>query len=153
MYAPGHVAAAVMATSDRAYVWWAIAGAVAPDVLDKPISWVAGGFSRSVGHSVLVWLGLAVAAAATRSSRARAVALGVCTHLLVDAVDDVFYGLFATGQVASSWMMWPVARPDAWAVTLAAPVLDAPYAPWLVEGVVVALAVAGWFGSSDGRRA
>jgi hypothetical protein len=152
MYAPGHVAAALMASAP-ALRWWAVAGALAPDVVDKPVAWALGGFSRSIGHSALVWLCLVGGAAVSRSERARAVALGVATHLIADLVDDVFYGLFATSQVASSWMLWPVARPDAWAVTLAAPVLSAPYAPWVVEGVVVALAVAGLVGSRDGRRA
>jgi hypothetical protein len=85
-------------------------GALLPDLIDKPLFYIpfwltgqpgAGGFlsgTHLFAHTGLFLLALAVAALVTRSARARAVAIGVATHFILD-----FVGLSMDLQM----LLWP----------------------------------------------
>ena len=137
----GHLSLAFLAGSlleyDRRLIRLCLAGALVPDLIDKPLFW-AGVFdiSHTVGHSV-VTLGV-IAAAVTMISRLRVLApavLGYATHILADLF--VAYPKFLINYA------WPVLpqRP-----TPDGPALDywlayAESGPGVVEASVVVLAV------------
>ncbi|OYR43288.1 metal-dependent hydrolase [Halorubrum sp. Hd13] len=85
-------------------VWWLVAGAALPDVVDKPLG-ALGVFDvyQSVGHSaLLVPLAALVAVAARR--RGLAVAVGWGSHLALDALHMVVNG--RPGDAA--FLGWPL---------------------------------------------
>jgi len=100
------------------WIWFAF-GCLLPDLLDKPV-FVAARVarhlapidlavlhgSRLLGHS-LFFFGVIVLAAAAfpRSQRARAVAWGVATHLLLDVVPDLLSG---SRLQWPTWLLWPI---------------------------------------------
>lgn len=102
MWPPGHLAAAYL--SHQSYSQWvrghipesgaviaALAGALLPDLVDKPLAWYAGVLptGRSLGHSLVfaVPLVLAVALVCRRRGRlavAAGLAVGIGSHMLMD---------------------------------------------------------------------
>jgi Predicted membrane-bound metal-dependent hydrolase (DUF457). len=137
----GHLSLAFLAGSileyDRRMIALCLAGAVVPDLIDKPLVW-AGVFDigHTVGHSV-VTLGV-ITAVVTIISPLRILApavLGYATHILADLF--VAYPKFLTNY---AWPLLPQ-RP-----TPDGPVLDywlayAGSGPGVVEASVVVLAV------------
>lgn len=93
-------------------------GALAPDFLDKGAMLLdATPHGRTVGHSLVLLLGLVVGWRLLVALRGGHVALGlftlgVASHLAVDLVDDVAEGAVYGGYVFSGWMGWPLTDPD-----------------------------------------
>lgn len=87
-------------------VWWLLAGAAVPDLVDKPLA-MAGvtELFHSVGHTALL-LPLAVVAAA-RGRRGLALAVGWASHLALDAVHVVINGRASDAL----FLAWPVVVP------------------------------------------
>lgn len=100
------------------WVWFAF-GCLLSDLLDKPVFLAARLLrraapidlsalhgSRLFGHS-LFFLGMLVlvAAAFPRSERARAMAWGVATHLLLDLIPDLASG---SRLQWPTWLLWPI---------------------------------------------
>jgi hypothetical protein len=125
---PGHLAVAYLLARrgvvarglwHAAPVWL---GALLPDLADKSLQWLKlTPYGRTVGHSVLVWLALAVAwrLVAPRvlpktASASGLVILGGFSHLAIDLVDDLVEGVERTGYVFSAWFGWPFTNPDMW---------------------------------------
>lgn len=92
-------------------------GTLLPDLVDKPLyyglSWATGrrGYdiglisgTRTFGHTILFTAAIAAYAAARRSKAAAAVALGCATHLVLDAVTDVFV---RRADFSLSVFLWP----------------------------------------------
>jgi hypothetical protein len=92
-------------------------GTLLPDLVDKPLyygmAWATGrrGYdiglisgTRTFGHTVLFTAAIATYAAARRSKAAAAVALGCATHLVLDAVTDVFV---RRADFSASVFLWP----------------------------------------------
>jgi hypothetical protein len=81
---------------------WLIAGCLLPDLIDKPLFyallWTRGTphplitGSRSIGHSGLFLIVLALAALISRRAEAWALAAGVVTHLLLDVGGELLTG-------------------------------------------------------------
>lgn len=128
MTPPGHLAAAYLLVRQSAAPArsWQIAsawfGAMLPDLSDKPLQWLGfTPYGRTVGHSVLVWAGLALVWLVVRRAQSShlpgLVLLGAASHLVVDLVDDVAEGLERTGYVFSGWFAWPFTNPDMWNTT------------------------------------
>ncbi len=127
MTPPGHLAMAYFAVRQTApdrvrpgVAALAMLGALLPDFIDKTLL-VVGVFpwGRTVGHSLIVWalLGgiLTIAFATLRPwPPARGLGIGVGSHFVADAVDDVFAGFLQTSYPLTSWFAWPVANPDQW---------------------------------------
>lgn len=116
------LAAGLVGRASRLSTPWLVAGAAAPDVLDKPLA-MAGlvDLYHSVGHSVLLSLLLAPLALYSRAGLAAAV--GWTSHLLLDAVHVVING--RPDDVLS--LAWPLAAPaDPFAL---------PPAPFVVQYV------------------
>jgi hypothetical protein len=79
---------------------WLLFGCLLPDLIDKPLFYgllhveghpdpfITG--TRTFGHSGLFLLALGLLALVTRSRAAWAVAAGVLTHLVLDALGEVF---------------------------------------------------------------
>jgi len=104
---PTHLlAAGLVGRASRLSTPWLVAGAAAPDVLDKPLA-MAGfvDLYHSVGHSVLLSLVLLPLALYSRAGLAAAV--GWASHLLLDALHVVVNG--RPGDVLS--LVWPLAAP------------------------------------------
>ena len=156
MFALGHLGLG-KAVAQRAYRRFSprdqrvfLAGALLPDLIDKPLyygaAWWTGrqggaigliSGTHTFGHTGLFLLALAGAAVITRSAAARALALGVATHFLLDVV-----GLSMDHQMILwpllGWRfpfypfsglrqhLWTVLRP----VTLAGELLGAAYLWW-----------------------
>lgn len=149
MYVPGHVAVALLLERSALRARWGVAtgfvvlGALAPDLLDKPIralGWLPWG--RTVGHSV--WM-LALLCLTTLLLRERDVAgwrraawftLGVASHLAADLAADVEAGLVASGYVLSGWMLWPWSDADHLQIT-SSPCLSANRWYTLVEAACI----------------
>jgi hypothetical protein len=87
----------------RLPAWPLYFGCLLPDLLDKPLYYVLSAAtgrhgaalglissSRTVGHTGLLLLALAVAALLTRSPRMAALAAGDATHLFLDNLPDLF---------------------------------------------------------------
>ncbi|HEX2659212.1 MAG TPA: metal-dependent hydrolase, partial [Polyangia bacterium] len=92
--------------------WVFLAGALLPDLIDKPLyygaAWWTGrqgdaigliSGTHTFGHTLLFLLLLTGAAVISRASTARALALGVATHFLLDVV-----GLSMDHQM----ILWPL---------------------------------------------
>jgi hypothetical protein len=79
---------------------WLILGCLLPDLIDKPLFygllWLRGrpdaliSGTRTFGHSGLFLLALCLLALATRSRSVWAVVAGILTHLVLDALGEVF---------------------------------------------------------------
>jgi hypothetical protein len=79
---------------------WLVLGCLLPDLIDKPLFygllWLRGrpdaliSGTRTIGHSGLFLLALAGVAGVTRSRAVWAVAAGVLTHLILDALGEAF---------------------------------------------------------------
>lgn len=89
------------------------AGALGPDLVDKPLAWGLGLFPSgyAVGHSVLVALplGLGLLVAGHRRGRGDLTApfvLGYWSHLAGDVGSGLLYG----GGLDPSTVLWPVVR-------------------------------------------
>ncbi|HJL19537.1 MAG TPA: hypothetical protein RMH99_27995 [Sandaracinaceae bacterium LLY-WYZ-13_1] len=122
----GHLATAYLVARRRRRVRWdrlgaVTVGAVAPDVIDKPV-WLLGfsPYGRTVGHSLSLWGGALVlwlVAGGARLRGARALGwlvAGGLSHLLVDLVDDLVEGFQMSGFAFSAWAGWPWTNPDMW---------------------------------------
>ncbi|MFW5939462.1 MAG: metal-dependent hydrolase [Halolamina sp.] len=89
--------------------------ALLPDLIDKPLSWWLAVLpsGRSLGHSVLVavplaMVVLALGATAGRRHVAAAFVLGHLSHL----AGDVAYPLFVDGELRLGFLFWPVVTAD-----------------------------------------
>lgn len=88
----------------------AVTAAIAPDLVDKPLSWAVGLFPTgyAVGHSVFTFAAIVAAAAAVRRREggelAGAVVVGWGTHLL----GDVLYPVLFDRGVAVERVLWPL---------------------------------------------
>jgi hypothetical protein len=114
MYPLGHVGIGVHLIPERLrsglrFRWLAL-GCVLPDLLDKPV-WLAASLlhagplgTRLAGHTLLLCLGLLLAARLRDSRALRAVALGALTHLALDVAGELLAGMppFWMG-----WLLWP----------------------------------------------
>jgi hypothetical protein len=144
---PGHLAAAYFlarrARESRLRALAATsAGALLPDLVDKPAMWIGlTPHGRSVGHSLLFWgcaLVLAFAAVRRRASIAALVVLGAFSHLVADLADDLAEGFERSGHAFSAWMGWPVTNPDMGYVAVPHLLGAAPHAPTTLELATVA---------------
>ena len=85
----------------------AVAGALGPDLVDKPLAWVVGVLpsGTSLAHSLLICLPV-LAVLRTRLSRRvwDAVAAGYLSHLLA----DVAYGYLTPGPGHAEFLLWPL---------------------------------------------
>lgn len=89
-------------------VMWVVAGAGLPDLVDKPLA--ATGvvdLYHTVGHSGLGLAVLVAAALATRRMELAALAVGVASHLTLDAVHVVVNGRPAD----AAFLGWPAMLP------------------------------------------
>jgi len=86
-------------------VWWLVAGAALPDVVDKPLG-ALGVFDvyQSVGHSALLVPLAVVVTVAARHRHGLAVAIGWGSHLALDALHMVANG--RAGDAA--FLAWPL---------------------------------------------
>lgn len=89
----------------------ALFGALFPDLVDKPLSWVFGLFPQgyAVAHSVLVAVPLGIGAvvlARQRGYRSLGIAfvVGYWSHLL----GDVVFGLWQASRHAFGRVLWPI---------------------------------------------
>jgi len=139
---PTHLlAAGVVGRASRLSTPWLVAGAAAPDLLDKPLA-MAGlvDLFHSVGHSVLLLPFVVPLALYDRAALAAAV--GWALHLSLDAIHVVLNG--RPEDVLS--LAWPLAAPaDPLALPpvpfvvryVGTPSFFLEAAMWLVAGVVV----------------
>jgi hypothetical protein len=88
-----------------------VLGALAPDLIDKPLAWLFGVLSSGygVGHSVFVAVPLAIAAvvagaALDRRSVGTAFGVAYLSHLPA----DVYYGVLLGNDPAYSAVTWPL---------------------------------------------
>lgn len=143
----------------------AAGGALAPDVVDKSLSWLVpvlpGG--RSLAHSALVAVPVAALAVALARRRGResvgvAAAVGYLSHLPLDALGS---GLI-DGDVETGFLLWPLlptatSRPDAALAhllellgrTLA--FATTPLGLAYIAGTAALLGVTAWVWLRDGR--
>ncbi|MFK7987524.1 MAG: metal-dependent hydrolase [Sandaracinaceae bacterium] len=120
----GHLATAYLVArrnpreTTRRFVPLAL-GVLLPDLVDKSLmlsGWTP--YGRTVGHSAVLWVGLAglLVGAATFTRRSlmwpALVLLGGLLHVLVDPVDDVAEGITFGGYLFSAWVGWPITNPD-----------------------------------------
>lgn len=88
---------------------WVIFGCLLPDLLDKPLFygllWAEGHpdrvftGTRTIGHTGLFLLALALLAAALRRREVWAIAAGVTTHLLLDVTGELIGGADAESSI------------------------------------------------------
>lgn len=123
MNPPGHLAVAYLTGRRRSLARWLplVLGTVTPDVIDKTAQLIGvTPYGRTVGHSVLLWGWIAVAALIARGRGLGrggwlvAFWLGGALHLMTDLVDDVVEGFSHSGWAFSAWMGWPWTNPDMW---------------------------------------
>lgn len=93
----------------------AVVAGIAPDLIDKPLSWGLGLLpaGRSLGHSLLLAapalvLLLAVGVALGRRREPVAFALGYLSHL----TGDVAYPLLVDGELRVGFLLWPLVPVD-----------------------------------------
>ena len=147
---PTHLVVAVGLASGRFPTAWAVAGAVVPDLIDKPLG-AAGVFAtyHSLGHSALLGVAFLVPLFLARragwrvgAERLAAAALGWGSHLAADAVHVVINGRPADAV----FLVWPLVRewdafglgPVAFAVQyVGTPSFYLEILIWLVVGVVL----------------
>lgn len=104
--------------------FWVIAGALAPDILDKGLILLGVyPWGRTLGHSVFTWIVLGLIARLL-TGRGRGWSLkwfvaGGASHLLMDVFDDIINGLHYTGYVFSAWFSWPLLNPDLYPIQVA----------------------------------
>jgi hypothetical protein len=92
-------------------------GTLLPDLIDKPLyyglSWATGregralgliSGTRTFGHTGLLTVSVAALAAARRSKALAALALGMATHLLLDAASDLITG---PADFSLRVVLWP----------------------------------------------
>lgn len=106
MLFPTHLVAAVILSRVTPFSpWWLLAGAAAPDVIDKPLG-MAGVTEvyHSVGHSAL--LAIILVPLARNSQAGRAVVIGWGSHLLLDAGHVIING---RGD-DTRFLLWPVIK-------------------------------------------
>lgn len=89
----------------------AVFGALLPDLVDKPLSWLVGLFPQgyAVAHSVLVAVPLGIGAVVLARQRDRrslgiAFVVGYWSHLL----GDVGFGLWQASRHAFGRVLWPI---------------------------------------------
>jgi hypothetical protein len=164
----GHVAAGALAGAGVAHLKRkppkllaillpAALGGITPDLVDKTIFGLeASVYGRTVGHSLVVFLGLVMCWFLLRKMRAHSLcgvigywALGIATHLAGDLADDALQGLLHGGHVTASWYAWPLATPYAWVVRNPSPLGVWPWAMTPLEaavwgGALAWLALAGY---------
>lgn len=115
-----HVALAYLSTSlhrrlvgerpDRPVALAALAGAVGPDLVDKPLAWVVGVLpsGTSLAHSLLICLPVLLV---TRRQVERPVWAGFAAGYLSHLAADAGYGYVTPGPAYPSFLLWPVLAP------------------------------------------
>lgn len=89
-------------------VAWLVVGAALPDVVDKPLATVGVvDLFHSLGHSAFALAGLAVVAALAGRPEPEALAVGVGSHLLLDAGHVVLNGR----AIDALFLGWPAVVP------------------------------------------
>lgn len=153
MFIPGHLACAYLAVSSTEYasdsrtISMACLGALLPDIIDKSILFSGlSPFGRTFGHSVIVWMLLFVLVGVFRHFRPgalhylRFLLIGVLTHILADATDDIVAGHLFTSYPLNAWFTWPFLTPDV-EVYRTLPLMDFLFRWTILEFVVCAWAI------------
>jgi len=99
---------------------WVLLGTLVPDLIDKPLyyilSWSTGlrgadlgliSGTRTFGHTALLLLILSIITFFTRARALAALALGMGSHLLLDAISDRFSHAQLPQAGPKSALLWP----------------------------------------------
>lgn len=156
MYIPGHLSVAYLLTRgrERAATYAVLLGALAPDLLDKPlrlVGWTP--YGRTIGHAALVWLlawllwalwRLRAPAPSVWRQRALWFLIGATSHLFADLANDVVAGVLFNAHLFSAWFAYPYRTPDDWPWLVGGAWMRCRMCPTPLEVGVVVLALWAW---------
>lgn len=134
---------------------WILLGTIAPDLLDKPLYYglvlatgkraaelglITG--TRTFGHTGILLILISALAMARKSRVLAAIAIGAATHLLLDAVGDVYFS--HQGHVGGSAILWPLKPFPVHPFSSAGEHMKSWLNPYLLGSEAAGAALLGW---------
>jgi membrane-bound metal-dependent hydrolase YbcI (DUF457 family) len=125
-----------------------LVGTLLPDLIDKPMYAVLGtetgliSGTRTLGHTAIFLLLMALGAIFRRSKLLAALALGMATHLFLDNLADRFTPDAHSSALVA--MTWPFMSKSFAVSSLTAQSVAHGFTPFIIGSEIVGIALLGW---------